>query len=109
MTAEQLDPRLQQVRICHCYLVVCLLDDTTEVTSSHKRLPKPATALVLLSAVVQMLSHGLKLIELLVGRQGPPRGAQVHTVNLSDCKEWSQGPSLPRLHLKVITGRIRIS
>jgi len=38
------------------------------------------------------------VIEHLVGRQGQPRGAQVHAVHLSDRKGWSQDPPLSRLH-----------
>ena len=47
--------------------------------------------------VVEMLSHGLNL----VGRQGQPRGAQVHARHLSDWKGWSQDPPLPRPYLRV--------
>jgi len=36
-----------------------------------------------------------------VERQGQPRGAQVHAVQLSDWKGWSQDSSLPRPHLRV--------
>ena len=38
------------------------------------------------------------MIEHLVGRQGRPREAQVHAMHLSDWKEWSQDPPLPRPH-----------
>jgi len=41
------------------------------------------------------------VIEHLVGRQGQPRGAQVHVMHLSDQKGWSQDPPLPRPHLRV--------
>ena len=44
------------------------------------------------------------VIEHLVGRQGQPRGAQVHAMYLSDWKGWSQDPSLPRPHLRVGSG-----
>ena len=40
------------------------------------------------------------LMEHLVGRQGQPRGAQVHAMYLSDWKGWSQDPALPRPHLR---------
>jgi len=48
-------------------------------------------------------------IEHLVGRQGQPRGAQVHAVHLSDRKGWSQDPSLPRPYLRVGSGGTGIS
>ena len=35
-------------------------------------------------------------IDLLVGRQGQPKEAQVHAMHLSDWKGWSQDPSLSR-------------
>ena len=44
------------------------------------------------------------VIEHLVGRQGQPRGAQVHAMHLSDQKGWSQDPPLPRPHLRVSSG-----
>jgi len=44
------------------------------------------------------------VIEHLVGRQGQPRGAQVHAMPLSDQKGWSQDPPLPRPHLRVGSG-----
>jgi len=44
------------------------------------------------------------VIEQLVGRQGQPRGAQVHTMHLSDRKEWRQDPPLPSPHLRVGSG-----
>jgi len=44
------------------------------------------------------------VIEHLVGRQGQLRGAQVHAMDLSDWKEWSQDPPLPRPHLRVGSG-----
>jgi len=44
------------------------------------------------------------VIEHLVGRQGQPRGAQVHAVYLSDQKGWSQDAPLPRLHLRAGSG-----
>ena len=44
------------------------------------------------------------MIEHLVGRQGQPRGAQVHAMYLSDQKGWSQDPLLPRPHLRVGSG-----
>ena len=49
------------------------------------------------------------LIEHLVGRQGQPRGAQVHAVHLCNWKGWSQDPSLPRPHLRVDSGGKGIS
>ena len=42
--------------------------------------------------------------EHLVGRQGQPKGAQVYAMYLSDWKEWSQVPPLPRPHLSVGSG-----
>jgi len=36
-----------------------------------------------------------------VGRQGQPRGVQVHAILLSDQKGRSQDPPLPRPHLRV--------
>ena len=39
-----------------------------------------------------------------MGRQGQPRGAQVHVTNLSDQKGWSQDPLLCRPHLRVGSG-----
>jgi len=39
-----------------------------------------------------------------VGRQGQLRGAQVQAMLLSDQKEWSQDPPLPRPHLRVGSG-----
>ena len=39
-----------------------------------------------------------------MGRQGQPRGAQVHAMHLSDQKGWSQDPPLPRPHLRVGSG-----
>ena len=44
------------------------------------------------------------VIEHLVGRQDQPRGAQVHAIYLSNWKEWSQDPPLPRPHLSVGSG-----
>jgi len=44
------------------------------------------------------------VIEHLVGRQGQPRGAQVHAMYLSDWKGWSQDPLLPRPHVKAGSG-----
>ena len=44
------------------------------------------------------------MIEHLVGRQGQPRGAQVHAMQLSNQKGWSQDPPLPRPHLRVDSG-----
>ena len=44
------------------------------------------------------------VIEHLVGRQGQPRGAQLHAMHLSDQKGWSQDPSLPKPHLRVGSG-----
>ena len=42
------------------------------------------------------------VIEHLVGRQGQPRGPQVHAVYLNDKKGWSQEPPLPRPHLRFL-------
>ena len=44
------------------------------------------------------------VIEHLVGRQGQPRGAQVHAMYLGDCKGRSQDPPFPRPHLSVGSG-----
>ena len=44
------------------------------------------------------------VIEHLVGRQGQLRGAQVHTVQLSDRKGWILAPPFPRPHLKAGSG-----
>ena len=44
------------------------------------------------------------VIEHLMGRQGQPRGAQVHAKNLSDQNRWSQDPPLPRPHLRTGSG-----
>ena len=44
------------------------------------------------------------VIEHLVGRQGQPRGAQLHAMPLSDWKGRSQDPPLPRPHLWVGSG-----
>ena len=44
------------------------------------------------------------MIEHLVGRQCRPRGAQVNVMPLSDQKDWSQDPLLPRPHLSVGRG-----
>ena len=41
------------------------------------------------------------VMEHLVGRQGQPRGAQVHAMCLIDWKRWSQGPPLPSPRLRV--------
>ena len=49
------------------------------------------------------------VMEHLVGRQGQPRGAQVHAVLPSDWKGWSQDPSLPSPHLRVGSGDEGIS
>ena len=43
------------------------------------------------------------------GRQGQPRGAQLHAVLLSDWKGCSQDSTLPRPHLRVGIGDKRIS
>jgi len=40
------------------------------------------------------------VIEHLVGRQGQPKGAQVHAVYLSDQKGWSQAPPLSQTSFK---------
>ena len=44
------------------------------------------------------------MIEHLVGRQGYPRGAQVHATYLSDQKGWSQDAPFPRPHLRAGSG-----
>ena len=44
------------------------------------------------------------VIEHLVERQGQHRGAQVHTMHLSDWEGWSQDAPLPRPHLRVGSG-----
>ena len=49
------------------------------------------------------------VMEHLVGRQGQPRGAQVHAVYLSDWNGWSQGPPLASPHLRVGSGGEGIS
>lgn len=41
------------------------------------------------------------VIENLVGKQGQPTGAQMHAMFLSEQKEWSQDPRLPRPHLRL--------
>jgi len=43
-------------------------------------------------------------MEHLVGRQGQPRGAQVHAMYPSDWKGWSQDPPLPSPHLRLGSG-----
>jgi len=48
-------------------------------------------------------------MEQLVGRQGQPRGAQVHAIYLSEQKGWSQEPPLPSPHLRVGSGDGNIS
>jgi len=42
--------------------------------------------------------------EHLVGRQGQGRSAEVHAVELSDWKGWSQDPLLPKSHLRFGSG-----
>ena len=49
-------------------------------------------------------SHLEQVIAHLVGRQGQPRGTQVHTMQLSDREGWSQDLHLPRPHLRVSSG-----
>ena len=44
------------------------------------------------------------VMEHLVGRQAQPKAAQVHAMNLSDQKRWSQDPPLPSPHLRVGSG-----
>ena len=53
---------------------------------------------------MEMLSHGLRLFEHLVGRQGQPSGAQVQAMHLSDWEGWNQDPPLPRPHLRIGSG-----
>ena len=49
------------------------------------------------------------MIEHLVGRQGQPKGAQVHAMPLSDWKGWILAPPLPKPHLRVGSGDKGIS
>ena len=49
------------------------------------------------------------VVEHLVGRQGQPGGAQVHAMQLSDRKGWSQDPPLPRPHVRAGSGGEGIS
>ena len=49
------------------------------------------------------------VIEHLVGRQGQPRGAQVHAMQLRDRKGWSQDLPLPRPHVRAGSGGEGIS
>ena len=49
------------------------------------------------------------VIEHLVGRQGQPRGVQVHAVLFSDQKGWNKDPTLPKPHLRVSSGGKSIS
>jgi len=58
--------------------------------------------------VAEMLSPE-PVIEDLVGRQGQPRGAQVHAVHLIDQNGWSQDPHLPRPHIRIRSGGKGIS
>ena len=44
------------------------------------------------------------MIKHLVGRQGQPKGAQVHAMPLSDWKGGILAPPLPRPHLSVGSG-----
>ena len=60
------------------------------------------------AAEMQKSQLGL-VMEHLVGRQGQPKGAQIHAVHLSDQKGWSQDPPLPRPHLRVGSGGKGIS
>ena len=39
-----------------------------------------------------------------MGRQGQPRGAQVHSMPLGYWQGWNQDPSLPRHHLRAGSG-----
>lgn len=39
-----------------------------------------------------------------MGKQGQPRGAQLHSMNLSDQKGWSQDPPFPRPHSRFDRG-----
>lgn len=48
-------------------------------------------------------------IEHPVGRQGQPRGVQVHAVLFSDQKGWNKDPTLPKPHLRVSSGGKSIS
>ena len=47
------------------------------------------------------------VMEHLLGRQGQPRGAQVHAMHLNDGKGWNQDPPLPRPHLRAGRGKTR--
>jgi len=49
------------------------------------------------------------VMEHLVGREGQPREAQVHAMNLSDQKGWSQDLPLPSPHLRLGSGGEGIS
>jgi len=44
------------------------------------------------------------VIEYLVGREGQPRGAQVHAMHLSGRNGWIQDPLLPRPHWRAGSG-----
>ena len=54
--------------------------------------------------MAEMLSQLETVIEHLVGRQGQPRGAQVHAMYLSDEKGWSRDAPLSRPHVRVGSG-----
>ena len=78
------------------------------------RLKKTQTASPKRSCWLRDYSGNAKLgleavMEHLVGRQGQPRGAQVHAMQLTDQKDWSQDPPLPRPHLRVGSGGEGIS
>jgi len=73
------------------------------------RLKKTQTASPKRSCWLRDYSGNAKLgleavMEHLVGRQGQPRGAQVHAMQLIDWKEWSHDPPLLRPHLRVGSG-----
>ena len=73
------------------------------------RLKKTQTASPKRSCWLRDYSGNAKLgleavMEHLVGRQGQPRGAQSHAMQLIDWKEWSHDPPLLRPHLRVGSG-----
>ena len=57
-----------------------------------------------MACVVEILSQLEAVIEHLVERQGQRRAGQVHAMQLSDLKGWSQDPLHPRPHLRVGSG-----
>ena len=79
---------------CHHTVVFPSLNRTNVITSN----------VILLVIVAEMLLQPESVIEHLVRRQSQTRGAQVHAVNLSDWKGWSQDPSLSRPCCRVGSG-----